>query len=39
MSEKALAKLQIVIIVVVVCITVIGVFAWWATKRELAPPS
>jgi hypothetical protein len=39
MSEKALAKLQIVIIVVMVCITVVGVFAWWATKRELAPPS
>ena len=38
MSEKALAKLQIVIIVVAVCITVVGIYAWWATKCEPAPP-
>lgn len=38
-GEKALAKLQIAIIVVVVCITVVGVFAWWATKHEPAPSS
>lgn len=37
-GEKALAKLQIVIIVVMVCITVTGVSAWWAARRGLAPP-
>lgn len=37
-SEKALAKLQIVIIVAVVCIAVVGVSAWWATRRGAAPP-
>ncbi|GAG73911.1 unnamed protein product [marine sediment metagenome] len=37
-GEKALAKLQILIIVVAVCITVVGVYAWWTTKHEPAPP-
>lgn len=37
-NEKALAKLQIVIIVVMVGIIVAGVSAWWVTKHELAPP-
>lgn len=36
-SEKALVKLQIVIIIAVVCITVVGVSAWWVTRRGLAP--
>ena len=37
-SEKALAKFQIVIIVLAACITVVGVSTWWATNRGLAPP-
>lgn len=36
-SEKALAKLQIVIIVVVICIPVIGLSAWWITMHEPTP--
>jgi hypothetical protein len=36
---KALTRLQATIVIAtIVCAVVIGVYAWWATKPELAPP-
>lgn len=38
-KRKALTKLQATIVIVAfVCIVVIGVYAWWATRRGPAPP-